>query len=78
MTALDLVSAGLALILIGFGVVMLAILTSAGHGRSEVKGAGIVMVGPIPLVFATDSKWASVALILAVVLTLLGLLYYVF
>ncbi len=66
------------LITVGFVVVAFALLASAGSGRSEAKGAGVVMVGPIPLVFASDSKWASVALILAVALTLLGLLYYVF
>jgi uncharacterized protein (TIGR00304 family) len=73
----DLVSAGLALVLAGFGVVAVALLRSENTGHSEVKGGGVIMVGPIPLVFASDSKWASVAIVLAIALMLLALLFYV-
>lgn len=73
----DVVSIGFALILVGFGAVVIALMTSMGSERSEVRGAGVVMIGPIPLVFASDSKWASIALVLAIALVLLSLLLYV-
>jgi uncharacterized protein (TIGR00304 family) len=72
---LDLSLAGIALVLVGFGVVAVAMITSAGKG--EVKGAGVVLIGPIPIVFGSDAKWATVAIILAIVLVVLSLLFYV-
>jgi uncharacterized protein (TIGR00304 family) len=74
---LDLVFFGLALVLVGFGIVALALLGSGKDERSEVKGAGVIMVGPIPIVFGSDYKWASVAIGLAIALVLLGILFYV-
>jgi len=75
---LDLVTAGILLIFAGIVVVMVAIVLSAGRdGRSEVKGAGVVMIGPVPIVFGSDGKWVSIAIVLAIVLLVLGLLYYV-
>ena len=55
----------------------MAALMTSGFERSEAKGAGVVMIGLIPLVFASDSKWGSIALALAIVLVLLSLLFYV-
>ncbi|MDV3244596.1 MAG: DUF131 domain-containing protein [Nitrososphaerales archaeon] len=73
----DVATMGLGLILLGFGIVAVAMLISSGSGESGVKGAGVIMVGPIPLVFGSDAKWASVAIALAVVLLLLSLLLHV-
>jgi len=73
----DAVSVGLAMIVVGFGIVAVALLRSADSGHSEVRGAGVIMIGPIPLVLASDSKWASIAMALAIVLILLSLLLYV-
>ena len=72
-----LVSIGLALVLVGFGVVIVSLLTSVDSEHVRGKGAGVVMVGPIPIVFASDSKWASVAIALAVVLMVPSILFYV-
>lgn len=72
-----LVSLGLALILVGFGIVALALLRSADSERPRGKGAAVIMLGPIPIVFASDSKWASVAITLATILLVLGILSYV-
>jgi len=70
----DLTNAGLALIFLGFAIVVVALVTSSS--KSGVKGAGVVMIGPIPLVFGSDAKWASVAIALAIVLVLLSVLFY--
>jgi uncharacterized protein (TIGR00304 family) len=72
---LDLAFLGMALLLVGFGVVVVALLSSGGKG--EVKGGGVVLVGPIPIVFGSDAKWATVAIVLAMVLVILSLIYYV-
>jgi uncharacterized protein (TIGR00304 family) len=74
----DLVSAGVVFVLVGIAVILASMFYSArGKGRSEVKGAGVIMIGPVPIVFGTDAKWVSIAIVLAIVLLILGLTYYV-
>ena len=71
---MDLAFLGLALVLVGFGIVAIALVSSGGRG--EVKGGGVILVGPVPIVFGSDAKWATVAIVLAIVLVVLSLLYY--
>jgi uncharacterized protein (TIGR00304 family) len=72
---LDLVLVGLAIVVAGFFVLLLATVISGesseeGERRSGVRGGGVIMIGPIPVVFGSDAKWASIAIVLAIVLVL--------
>ena len=67
---LDLVTAGVLLVIAGFAVVAASMLSREEAGRGEVKGGGVVMIGPIPIILGSDAKWASVAIVLAIVLIL--------
>ena len=67
----DLVLAGILLVLVGFGVIMVSMLSQARKEGSEVKGGGVVMIGPVPIIFGSDMKWASVAIVLAIILIVL-------
>ena len=76
---LDLVFVGIGIILVGFLVVLLATVISGepsqeGKRRTEVRGGGVVMLGPIPIVFGSDAKWAGVVMVLAIVLIVVVLL----
>jgi uncharacterized protein (TIGR00304 family) len=78
----DLVLIGIGMILVGFLVVFLAAAMSGrssdqGKEQNEVRGGGVIMIGPIPIVFGSDAKWASVAMVLAIVLIVLVLLSWV-
>ena len=42
--------------------------------ESEVKGGGVIMLGPIPIIFGSDKESAKTAAILAIILMLLSLL----
>lgn len=42
----------------------------------EVKGGGIIMLGPIPIIFGTDSKSIQTVILLAIVLMLLAYLIF--
>lgn len=68
----DLVLVGLAIIIAGFLALFAAALSGSGGGerKTEVRGGGVVMIGPIPIIFGSDMKWASIAIILAIVLVL--------
>ncbi len=70
----DLVTAGLFLIAAGLVVVFASFLSGDRREGGEVKGGAVVMIGPVPLVFGSDAKWASVAIALAVVLMLVYIL----
>ena len=74
---MDLVLLGVLLVLAGFGVVVFSLLSGADGKRGEVKGGGIVMIGPVPIIFGSDAKWASVAIVLAIVLILLYVVLWV-
>jgi uncharacterized protein (TIGR00304 family) len=39
----------------------------------KVKGGGVVMIGPIPVIFGSDVKYASLAMALAIILMLLAI-----
>lgn len=70
---------GILLILLGFVIVFFATILSllrlfkrgGGEAESEKRGGAVVMVGPLPIVLASDPKTARVLIILAIILTLL-------
>ena len=75
----DLTIIGIAMILAGFLIVFLAMVMSAktsgsGEKQTQVKGGGVIMIGPIPIVFGTDARWTSVVIVLAIVLIVIVLL----
>lgn len=41
----------------------------------QMKGGGIVMLGPIPIILGTDRKYAALLALLAIILMLLALIY---
>ena len=73
-----LISAGMLLIVIGFFLVILGSVGSM-FGRdggdekpkTEVKGGGVIMIGPIPVVFGSDRKSVQTLMLLAIALMIL-------
>ena len=69
---------GLLLALVGFAVAILAfifaILRSA-RGAGQVRGGGVVMIGPVPIVFGTDKQSARVLVLLGIILMVVLLLF---
>lgn len=42
---------------------------------TEIKGGGVIMIGPIPIIFGSDYKYAVFAVILAITLMVLIIKY---
>ncbi len=70
-----LIPIGIALMFVGFALVTVGLFLSVeGRGDggtregSTVRGGGIIMIGPIPIVFGTDRQSASALMILAIAL----------
>jgi uncharacterized protein (TIGR00304 family) len=62
---------GLALVVGGVSL-LLAALLSRGKDRG-LEGGGVLIIGPIPIVFGTSQKASTILLILAITLTLIVL-----
>ena len=67
---------GLALVVIGIIIIVAAvILASKGEAKKgKVRGAGVIMIGPIPIIFGTDKKSIKNILVLALALTIMVLI----
>lgn len=63
---------GLALVAVGVIVIIIAIILAATRGgrSGRVKGAGVIMIGPVPVIFGTDKKSVEAVLGLALALTI--------
>jgi len=72
---------GLILIFTGFLLVLVAIallLFTAAIGRKKVRGGGVVIIGPLPIVFGTDKESVRTLLLLSIVLIVVVLLVMAF
>lgn len=62
---------GLLIALAGFAVGILAFIFAvlrSARGTGQMRGGGVVMIGPIPIVFGTDKESARTLISLAIVL----------
>ena len=89
MPELTLVTAGIILIFLGsliliFWTITRSIETGAvvkeatnlSETKGEkIKGGGVIMIGPLPIVFGSDKKYAFIAMIMAIVLMLLAIVF---
>ena len=67
---------GFVLIVVGIVVVVSAIILASvgGAKKGKVHAAGVVMIGPIPIIFGTDKKSVKSVLVLALALTIVVLI----
>ncbi len=49
----------------------------AGKAESRIRGGGVIMLGPIPIIFGSDGESAKTAIILAIILMVLSLLIFI-
>jgi uncharacterized protein (TIGR00304 family) len=76
------ITVGIALVVIGVIVIVSALILASSRRSEKDKAevAGIVMIGPIPIIFGTDKKSVKAILVLAftvtVALMIAAILYY--
>ncbi len=74
------ITTGIILMVLGMLVLFIGMLArsvnSSGGSKSEVKGGGVILIGPVPIVFGTDAESAKTVLILAIILMLIVLAIY--
>lgn len=69
--AIGLASLAILLVFVGFVLIALSLLSSAGR---EVSGGGLILIGPLPIAFGTSAKAIKALLLLALAALLATLL----
>lgn len=67
----SLTNAGLLLVIVGFLLAFVAAIFLAIKGRGtsgQTRGAGILLIGPIPIIFGSDRDSVRTLMILAIIL----------
>ncbi|MCE4605033.1 MAG: DUF131 domain-containing protein [Desulfurococcales archaeon] len=70
-----LVVAGIILVFLGVFLVFIGFLGKISQS-SNVEAGGVVIIGPLPIVFGSSSRITLVVLILAIILTILTIILY--
>jgi uncharacterized protein (TIGR00304 family) len=62
---------GIGLIFVGILIIVIAtiLLAVAGAKKGKVKSGGVIMIGPVPIIFGTDKKSLQTVLALSLALT---------
>ena len=73
---------GIVLIMLGFLLMIIETIPTVSKHEIEnksfyekkVEGGGVILIGPIPIVFASDKRYALIAMVLAIVIMLLAIM----
>ena len=73
----QLISLGLILIVVGFGVLLSGIFSQAKSSKTKIEGGGIIFIGPFPIIGGATNKQIfylllTVSVILIIVFSVLG------
>ncbi len=76
MKGYDLLTLGFVLIVAGIILVFVGTLASTLKAKdTDVRGGGVVLIGPFPIIFGTDTQAVKVVVILAIVLMVVAFLF---
>lgn len=72
----SLISLGLILVVVGILILVIGLFLSViEKGNTKIEGAGVIMLGPIPIGFGTSKEIMILAMILAIILMVLSFLF---
>jgi uncharacterized protein (TIGR00304 family) len=72
----NLAEIGFTLIIIGFILAFLAVILLAAKSKGSTdrtRGGGVLLIGPIPIIFGTDRESVKILVVLAIVLIVIVL-----
>lgn len=67
---------GIALALLGFGILTAGFIMAARGAKGKVKGGGLILVGPIPVILGFERGWSTI--VIALLLIFLAIILVVF
>lgn len=71
----SLITLGLIFLIIGILILIIGIFLSATEKNTKVEGAGVIMLGPIPIGFGTSKEMMILAMVLAIILMIISFLF---
>lgn len=69
---------GLILVILGFILAFIAaimMLFAGVRAHRKVRGGGLIMIGPIPIIFGTDREAVKTLLFLSIILIIVALVF---
>jgi uncharacterized protein (TIGR00304 family) len=70
------VTVGILVIIIGFILIFTGTALQSSSKTSDVKTGGVILIGPIPIIFGSDKGTIVTAVIMAIILMILA--YFLF
>lgn len=72
MKGIDIVSLGVILVFIGIALMAIGMIFQAVKSKeAEVRGGGVILIGPFPIVFGSDAEAVKTVVILTILLILI-------
>lgn len=71
-----LIISGIIAVLLGMLLIFVGTALQALSRTEGVRAGGVIMIGPIPIIFGTDKTFLLVAIVLAIVLMVLAYLFF--
>lgn len=73
----ELIFAGFIVIFIGMILIFVGMLSEITKAKGEVKGGGIILIGPFPIIFGTDKESVKgiILLTMALIIFVFALLF---
>lgn len=72
MKSYELIPLGFVLVMAGVFLIIAGMLSQAKASDASVKGGGIIMIGPLPIIFGTDAQSVKIVIALAILLILIA------
>jgi uncharacterized protein (TIGR00304 family) len=72
----DFYGLGVALVVVGIIIIVavIALSSAARSKKGKLQGAGVIIIGPIPIIFGTDKKSVKTVVALTLALTIVVLI----
>lgn len=68
---------GILFVIIGFIVLLFGLISGKGIVEKNAEAGGVIIIGPIPIVFGSTQRITIVLLILAIILVIVLLLFHI-
>lgn len=71
MTEISISAIGFFLVIVGMIIALVAVIflaAKSGSGAGKTRGAGVLLIGPFPIVFGTDRESTKTLIVLTIVL----------
>ncbi len=74
---IDFISVGIILLFTGILLIAVGMISQAVKSKeAEVRGGGVILIGPFPVVFGSDVEAAKTVIILTILLILIAFLLF--